>query len=298
MRKEQHQYLKMLQESIANSQICSFNAGRCNYDPATKKVSADPCRGKIQLKKMTEGTVDFEWSERNSRTAAFSRKIVPSFGQWKKCNDCTDGRVYLLEIPGADPIFFWMQEVDEKVDEEMAKKINEAFGVDKEPEVGLNDSQMNVFSQALLGASNNAPAPEAPVAPQAGGLQQAMQEAMRNMLREDPDINDVFPGDRCGDLVEIICSNEEHLDALRSQLPPGENGQPLEPAEIVEHLQSPEFISACRRLSAVFRGGEAQALYSEMGLPTNGMQIGVQAFLNAVNQRYGPQEDEDEEMDN
>merc|ERR1719330_1639938 len=134
MRKEQQQYLKILQEQIANSKICSFNAGRCNYDPSTKKVSSDPVRGKIDVKKtMGENTVDFEWSERNSRRPAFSRKIIPQFGTWKKCDDCKDGRVYTLQIPSADPIFFWMQEVDEKTDEEVSKKINEAFGVGNEP---------------------------------------------------------------------------------------------------------------------------------------------------------------------
>ena len=52
----------------------------------------------------------------------------------------------LMRIPQADPLFFWMQEVEETTDEEVAKKINEALGVagTTEPAVQLDNNQ--VFS--------------------------------------------------------------------------------------------------------------------------------------------------------
>merc|ERR1719461_655131 len=116
-----------------------------------------------------------------------------------------------------------------------------------------------------------------------------MAEQMRQQLRNDPDLQDVFPAEVVADVMEILCSEEETLEALQSQLPPNQSGEPLTSAEILEHIQSPEFQSACTRLSAVFRGGEAQALYSELGLNTANMRIGVRAFLDAIIERYGPE---------
>lgn len=300
IRKEQAQYLKMLQEQMQASKVCTFFAGRCNYDPASKKVSADARRGKVEVKKaIGDNTIDFEWSERNSRHSSLTRKIIPSFGEWKKCKDCKDGRVYILQIPQADPLFFWMQEVEETTDEEMAKKINEALGVESEPQVNLDNNQLNAFAAAFQnvndGSSNNNPSAAAPNN-QLGAaqmMQQQMMQQMQEQLRNDPDIQDVFPSDRCQDILEIIASEPENLEALRSHLPSREDGEPLSIQEILEHIQSPEFRAACGRLGAVFRSGEAQPLYSEMGLNTANMRIGVQAFLEAINETFGPQEEED-----
>jgi len=300
IRKEQAQYLKMLQEQMQASKVCTFFAGRCNYDPATKNVSADPRRGKVEVKKaMGDNTIDFEWSERNSRNASLTRKIIPSFGEWKKCDDCKDGRVYILQIPQADPLFFWMQEVEETTDEEVAKKINEALGVagTTEPAVQLDNNELSAFAQAFQqssGSTNNA-AP-APGQQQMNGfqmMQQQMMQQMQEQLRNDPDLQDVYPAERCQDVLEIIASEPENLEALRSHLPPNENGEPLSMEEILEHIQSPEFRAACNRLGAVFRSGEAAPLYSEMGLNTANMRVGVLAFLEAINETFGPQEDDD-----
>merc|ERR1719195_1864701 len=182
----------------------------------------------------------------------------------------------------------------------MAKKINEALGAatDSEPAINLDNNQLNAFAQAFQNvapggrglSNNNAPAP---VVPQNNAFQQ-MQQQMQEALRNDPDIQDVFPSDRCESIVEIIASEPENLDALRQHLPPREDGEPLSIAEIVEHIQSPEFRAACNRLGAVFRSGEAQPLYSEMGLNSQNMQIGVQAFLQAIDETFGPQEDDEE----
>merc|ERR1719419_188044 len=116
---------------------------------------------------------------------------------------------------------------------------------------------------------------------------------MQQQLRSDPDIQDVFPSDQCQSIVEIIASEPENLNALRSHLPPRDDGEPLSTEEILEHVQSPEFRAACNRLGAVFRSGEAAPLYSEMGLQAQNMQIGVQAFLQSIDETFGPQEDDE-----
>lgn len=300
LRKEQAQYLKVLQEQMAASKVCVFNAGRCNYDNVTRKVTSDPCRGKIEVKKgMGDNTIDFSWSERNARSTSLTRKIIPTQGtEWKRCSDCKDGRVYILQIPQADPLFFWMQEVEESTDEEMAKKINEVIGGGAAPTVNLDNNQVNAFAQAFQQMGNsNANASGAPSqANPLQAMQQQMMQQMQEQLRNDPDIQDVFPSDRCEDIVEIICSEPENMAALTSHLPPREDGQPLTQQDILEHISSPEFRGACNRLGAVFRSGEAAPLYSEMGLENNNMQVGVQAFLEAINNRFGPQED-DEDME-
>jgi len=297
IRKEQAQYLKMLQDQMAASKVATFFAGRCNYDPVSKKVSADPRRGKVEVKKtIAEKTVEFNWSERNSRNSSLTRKIIPSFGEWKKCDDCKDGRVYILTIPQADPLFFWMQEVDPATDEEMAKKINESLGVEttKETEVQLDNNQLSAFQQAFqqVGGATGTGTGSAPAANPFAQMQNQMMQQMQEQLRNDPDIQDVYPADRCEDILEIIASEPENLEALRSHLPPSESGEPLSVQEILDHMQSPEFRGACARLGAVFRSGEAAPLYSEMGLNTTNMQVGVLAFLAAISETFGPSDDE------
>ena len=52
-------------------------------------------------------------------------------------------------------------------------------------------------------------------------------------MESDPDLQDVFPSDRIADLTEIICMEEENLEALVQHLPEDLRSR----EDLNEHLQ-------------------------------------------------------------
>lgn len=282
-----------LRKQLEDSVICQFNAGRCNYDPDTKLVHSKPTRGKITIKKNLRdpSLFEFEWSERNSTAVQFNRSIIPQLATWNKVEDCKDGRVYTLKISGGTPCFFWIQEVKGEKDEEIMEKLKDIFKGDGSSSGSQPNMDGNEGMQAFMNLFGSTGGDTG-----SSGSQNAAQQIFQNQMNQmqqqmesDPDLQDVFPSDRITDLTEIICMEEENLEALVQHLPEGLRSR----ADLNEHLQSAEFRSACSRLNQVFRSQESGPLYSELGLESSG--IGVARFLEALNERFGPAED-DEEM--
>jgi len=283
-----------LRKQLEDSVVVQFYAGRCNYDPDTKLVHSKATRGKITIKKNLRdpSMYDFEWSERNSAAVQFSRSIIPTMAQWKKSEDCKDGRVYILKISGGTPVFFWMQEVKAEKDEEILEKLKDVFSGDgaDPPQQNIQNNEgmqafMDLFGQGMGNSGNSGSQNNA-----AQQLVQQQMQQMQAMMETDPDLQDLFPSERIADLVEIICAEPENFEALVQHLPEELRSR----EDLAEHLQSPEFRAACSRLNAVFRSGESGPLYSELGLASSG--VGVQAFLAAINDKFGPNEDDDEDM--
>lgn len=280
--------LASLYRSQEEAVVCQFNAGRCNYNPETKKVVSKPNRGKITIKKNLQerGMYDFQWSERNSNNVAFERSIFPNLASWKKCDDCKDGRVYILRISGGDPVFFWMQEVKEEKDKEVEEKLADVFKASgngeapQEVAANLEAQFMNMFGNNNTNNNNNNNNSQ---------LQQQIQQ-QRELIENDPDLQDVFPSDRVGDILETVCFDTEAAEQLATHLPEELRSQ----ADMLEHLQSAEFRSACSRLNTILRTPESSILWRDMNL--NGSGMGVQAFLDAISDVYGP-EDDDEDME-
>jgi len=282
-----------LRKQLEDSVICQFNAGRCNYDPDTKLVHSKPTRGKITIKKNLRdpSLFEFEWSERNSTAVQFNRSIIPQLATWKKTDDCKDGRVYTLKISGGTPCFFWMQEVKIEKDEEIMEKLKDIFKGD-DSNSGSQNLDNNEGMQAFMNLFGNTGGNTGSSGSQMNAAQQIFQnqvQQMQQQMESDPDLQDVFPSDRIADLTEIICMEEENLEALVQHLPEDLRSR----EDLNEHLQSAEFRSACSRLNQVFRSTESGPLYGELGLEQSG--IGVARFLEALNERFGPAED-DEEM--
>lgn len=285
MQRQQAELMRMLQ-SQAEPQL-EFNCGRMTYDSLTKKVSADPRRGKLKVKKQPhQGTIKVEWSERNKNATDWNREFFGSSAKWIECTD-TEARVFILMIDNREN-FFWIQETDEEKDKEITEKFKELLGVSEDSN-NNNNNNNNATDQNMLDAFRNA---MLSVQPQHANqnLMQQLQEQMIN----DADLQDLFPaGEQLDTIIELLVSEEEVVNDLMQHLPEGLN----DPADLGSHLSSPQFRAACSRLNQVFRTGEGNILYNELGLEFQGTNapLGVQAFLDAIEETYGPEEEEDDE---
>jgi len=313
MPKQQAQLMKLMQQQMQDSVVTTFNAGKMTYNVSSKTVKADKKRGKIQVKKvLTEaGLFDFEWSERNSNRPTFRRKLIPGLVTWKKCGDCKDGRVYVLQIVGSDPVFFWMQEVNEEKDKEVYDKLTTTFSPQTQTTTNTTNNTttapnaaatnfQSMLQQALLSAQQNPsgtgtasqPSAQQQQAQQAQQQLLQAQEQMRQMIETDPDLDDVFPPNRAAEIVEKL--DDESFKQLIEHLP-----EELRTREdLVQHISSPQFRTAASSLSSVFRSGDSGPLYSEMGLNNStNPSPGVLAFLDAVNETFATNDNKEEEND-
>jgi len=314
--KQAAQYYKMMQEQMKDAVVCTMNMGRMDYDEVTRKVHARPARGKIVVRKSPHerGMIDFEWSERNSTRKDWQRKIIQNLASWERVGDCEDGRVYALKINQSNPYFFWSQEVEEEKDIENGKKIMKAIKPDENnenaaPAPADNNNLGNALQAAFanmpgINASQQPAASNQPVQPQdaanqfAALFQQQSQRAqqMRELAENDPSINDIFPSSReeLEVIVDTLIANEDFMNTINESLPEGQRSRD----DIIDHILSPQFRGAARRLSQVLQSGEGAILYSEMGLDSANMQPGVRAFLEAIERTHGPDDEEgdDKEM--
>ena len=68
----------------------------------------------------------FKWKDRTSGNIEDDLIIFPDDVEFKKVNQCTTGRVFLLKFKSTTrKLFFWMQEPKSDKDEEFCKKVND-----------------------------------------------------------------------------------------------------------------------------------------------------------------------------
>jgi len=111
---------------------------------------------------------------------------------------------------------------------------------------------------------------------------QAMQQAanqQREQLAQEPDLTDILDPTENGE-IEALLDDEKVIEELGQHLP--ENMRSTE--DIMEQLQSPQFLSSLRRLQGAVNGPQMTLILQQMGLPPT-QQMGVRAFLHAISQR-------------
>ncbi|XP_047462944.1 proteasomal ubiquitin receptor ADRM1 [Mugil cephalus] len=104
--------------------LVEFRAGKMNLKGNT--VTPDKRKGMVYIQQSDDSLIHFCWKDRTSGSVDDDLIIFPDDCEFKRVNQCTTGRVYVLKFKaGSKRLFFWMQEPKTDKDEEYCRKVNE-----------------------------------------------------------------------------------------------------------------------------------------------------------------------------
>uniref|UniRef100_A0A3P9Q725 ADRM1 26S proteasome ubiquitin receptor n=1 Tax=Poecilia reticulata TaxID=8081 RepID=A0A3P9Q725_POERE len=104
--------------------LVEFRAGKMSLKGNT--VTPDKRKGLVYIQQSDDSLIHFCWKDRTSGNVDDDLIIFPDDCEFKRVNQCTTGRVYVLKFKaGSKRLFFWMQEPKTDKDEEFCRKVNE-----------------------------------------------------------------------------------------------------------------------------------------------------------------------------
>uniref|UniRef100_A0A8C1ADZ6 ADRM1 26S proteasome ubiquitin receptor n=2 Tax=Cyprinus carpio TaxID=7962 RepID=A0A8C1ADZ6_CYPCA len=110
--------------SSSSKYLVEFRAGKMTLKGST--VTPDKRKGSVYIQQTDDSLIHFCWKDRTSGTVEDDLIIFPDDCEFKRVNQCTTGRVYVLKFKaGSKRLFFWMQEPKTDKDEEYCRKVNE-----------------------------------------------------------------------------------------------------------------------------------------------------------------------------
>ncbi|XP_055709269.1 proteasomal ubiquitin receptor ADRM1 homolog [Phlebotomus papatasi] len=106
--------------------LVEFRAGRMNM--VGKMVHPDNRKGLVYVYQSDDGLIHFCWKDRTTGNTEDDLIIFPDDCEFKKIEQCTSGRVYLLKFKSSSrKLFFWMQETKTDKDDEWCRRINDVI---------------------------------------------------------------------------------------------------------------------------------------------------------------------------
>ncbi|KAJ8021136.1 Proteasomal ubiquitin receptor ADRM1 [Holothuria leucospilota] len=106
--------------------LVEFRAGKMYLKGTT--VTPDKRKGLVYIYQADDSLIHFCWKDRTSGVVEDDLIIFPDDCEFKRIQQCTTGRVYLLKFKSnARKFFFWLQEPKTDKDEENCKKVNETL---------------------------------------------------------------------------------------------------------------------------------------------------------------------------
>ncbi|XP_034028916.1 proteasomal ubiquitin receptor ADRM1-like [Thalassophryne amazonica] len=104
--------------------LVEFRAGKMTMKGTT--VTPDKRKGQVYIQQTDDSLIHFCWKDRTTGNVDDDLIIFPDDCEFKRVNQCTTGRVYVLKFKaGSKRLFFWMQEPKPDKDEEYCRKVNE-----------------------------------------------------------------------------------------------------------------------------------------------------------------------------
>ncbi|XP_030624614.1 proteasomal ubiquitin receptor ADRM1 isoform X1 [Chanos chanos] len=104
--------------------LVEFRAGKMTLKGST--VTPDKRKGQVYIQQTDDSLIHFCWKDRTTGNVEDDLIIFPEDCEFKRVNQCTTGRVYVLKFKaGSKRLFFWMQEPKTDKDEEHCRKVNE-----------------------------------------------------------------------------------------------------------------------------------------------------------------------------
>uniref|UniRef100_A0A3P9HBS8 Uncharacterized protein n=2 Tax=Oryzias TaxID=8089 RepID=A0A3P9HBS8_ORYLA len=104
--------------------LVEFRAGKMTMKGST--VTPDKRKGQVYIQQTDDSLIHFCWKDRTTGNVDDDLIIFPDDCEFKRVNQCTTGRVYVLKFKaGSKRLFFWMQEPRSDKDDEFCRKVNE-----------------------------------------------------------------------------------------------------------------------------------------------------------------------------
>ncbi|XP_024148993.1 proteasomal ubiquitin receptor ADRM1 [Oryzias melastigma] len=104
--------------------LVEFRAGKMTMKGST--VTPDKRKGQVYVQQTDDSLIHFCWKDRTTGNVDDDLIIFPDDCEFKRVNQCTTGRVYVLKFKaGSKRLFFWMQEPRSDKDDEFCRKVNE-----------------------------------------------------------------------------------------------------------------------------------------------------------------------------
>uniref|UniRef100_A0A3B5PNI6 ADRM1 26S proteasome ubiquitin receptor n=1 Tax=Xiphophorus maculatus TaxID=8083 RepID=A0A3B5PNI6_XIPMA len=104
--------------------LVEFRAGKMSLKGNT--VTPDKRKGLVYIQQSDDSLIHFCWKDRTTGNVDDDLIIFPDDCEFKRVNQCTTGRVYVLKFKaGSKRLFFWMQEPKTDKDEDFCRKVNE-----------------------------------------------------------------------------------------------------------------------------------------------------------------------------
>uniref|UniRef100_A0A8C2E290 Adhesion regulating molecule 1 n=1 Tax=Cyprinus carpio TaxID=7962 RepID=A0A8C2E290_CYPCA len=104
--------------------LVEFRAGKMTLKGST--VTPDKRKGLVYIQQTDDSLIHFCWKDRSTGTVEDDLIIFPDDCEFKRVNQCTTGRVFVLKFKaGSKRLFFWLQEPKTDKDDEYCRKVNE-----------------------------------------------------------------------------------------------------------------------------------------------------------------------------
>lgn len=264
--------------------LLEFSAGMCNLSGTT--VTADNRRGKVIVKHGDDGLLRLYWHLRPSNNKVLDVVLFPRGPNWEHVPECKDGRVYLLRFPSTNrKLFFWLQEVDEKKDEEIAKTMKDLIA--NPPPAPEGQDLMGMLNQGGSSGSGSGAATSASAArtTNSGSGSGASSNSSARAAAAAPmprptSLHSVLNPGRGVPVIESMLADEKdakELDALLEYLPGG-----LQSRDELKHaLRTPALQQTLRRFDGLLQSAQFMSIMQSFGLRVTG-DLGVDAFLAAI----------------
>ncbi|XP_028849373.1 proteasomal ubiquitin receptor ADRM1 [Denticeps clupeoides] len=110
--------------SSSSKYLVEFRAGKMTLKGST--VTPDKRKGMVYIQQTDDSLIHFCWKDRTNGNVEDDLIIFPDDCEFKRVNQCTSGRVYVLKFKASSKrLFFWMQEPKTDKDDEYCRKVNE-----------------------------------------------------------------------------------------------------------------------------------------------------------------------------
>ncbi|KAG8230785.1 hypothetical protein J437_LFUL011349 [Ladona fulva] len=104
--------------------LVEFKAGKMTQKG--KMVHPDKRKGLLYVYQSDDSLMHFCWKDRQTGTVEDDLIIFPDDCEYKRVNQCTTGRVYVLKFKSSNRnFFFWMQEPKTDKDDDHCRRVNE-----------------------------------------------------------------------------------------------------------------------------------------------------------------------------
>lgn len=132
-----------------NKNLVEFKAGKMTMKGKT--VHPDKRKGLLYVYQSEESLMHFCWKDRQTGTIEDDLIIFPDDCEFKRVNQCTTGRVYVLKFKSSNKkFFFWVQEPKTDKDDENCRRLNEILNNPPTNRSGGGTPESDIQIQNLL----------------------------------------------------------------------------------------------------------------------------------------------------